>query len=257
MKTESGLESHLNQFNFSHLGIIFLSVVFLLSVLFMKKGFSFTLFESNKQNTVAKVLKAEDFVALVNQESGLAGSMLALENSEKNSDQKLALVDPNFKGEGQVAGASITAEGEAMDLSDAESVLDSGTLDQIKINVSKKSGVEAIKNYAEQVLYAESDTDALSIMQNLAGEDKASLAVGKENLLNLISYLGQIEVPAELEKFHKFKIYFYGSLLTMTDVYLGNEDPEIMGTVSEMFFATTKRIENIKNTIFEKYGVQL
>jgi hypothetical protein len=243
-------EKQKEQFNFSHLGLIALCAVFLLSVSIMKNGFSLNF--SNTKKESKKVSYTEVLAEVQAKNNSERTSQVA----SSDSNEKLALVDPNLQT-GQVAGASVGSDGQLLDLTQANESLTAENLEQLKIKINSESGAEAVKKYSENLLNLETEYGAMESISNLASQDKTVLKNTSDSLALLSAGLLNLEVPNEVATFHRLKITYYGTALAMTNYYLGAKDFENLDSLTEVFFASTEQMEKIKQEIYTKYQVSL
>ena len=223
--------------HFGHIGIIALTAFMLFAVVFMKNGFH-VLANDNASNVVQ--VSYSDVKNKVD-----ADVNRNFRTGTENSNAQLAMLDPTLN-KGAVLGASTE-----------DVVISDEALTKIKLKISNQAGSSAIKKYADNVLYVETANGATDLIMGLNSTDKNTLLSLPAQSKKLVGSLAQIEVPKELEQYHKFKMIYY---ITLGEIAKGFSEPsptENLQVASQAMFSLLEKIDTIKASIFSKYEVEI
>lgn len=243
-------------FSYGQLGAVFMCALVLGFVSLMKNGFELPW---KQEAQAVKTLTYEEARGQVLAKYGMPeenSNQYAEAEIKKSSDQ-LAMIDPSLVA-GAVLGESTGTIESMLDIPPAEQIFTEDILKQIPVNTIADGGPELVQNYADNLLEIESQYDTVGMLQVLAGgESQGALKQVSEDSLYLIANLSLMEVPKDLETYHKFKILFYGALGTAANFYDDAESTPGMDQISSELFSIKSKLDALREEVLKKYNVEL
>lgn len=230
------------QFHFGHLGIIFLSVVFLLGASWLKNPELF------------KVIKGRG-AAVAEKDKGGAPRYYAYEPSAEDSQPMVLGASTAPQGpvvindDGTVApvdfGKVLGASTQGVELS----------LDDVKVAVVPDSDA-AIKKYFEQ---SQSVEGALALGPDfasaLASNNQAKVDEQAQKIESILKDLRNLAVPSSLAKLHKLKVIQYESATVLLKNFTeADQNAEIVSESLQQFMKSQEDLDTENKIIAEKYG---
>jgi hypothetical protein len=240
-------------FNFKHLFAVGMCSVFLFGLTVMKKGF---VLPFSKEQTQTKTKLSYDEIKQKFRQQNNFATVATDKDGILNDRNALATLDPKVNG--QVAGASILAGTEALDLQGSEKeVLEA--IKNIPIKISDISTQETFFQYIEALENIEIETALAESLSAIANKnDLNNLKLASENLEKLAGHFSNVITPQEFAEYQKLKIFYFGTMKIMAENYLQNiQDENENEILSKYFFATSSLIEKQKNIIQEKFQIAL
>jgi hypothetical protein len=232
--------------HFGHLGAIALCAVFLVSITFMKNGFSL-----NSQPLVQeqpKVLTYEEARQQVLAERGSGGDLKNIDNS--TDEAQYALINPSA---GQVAGASTD-----LDFPTAEQIFTPQVLGALDLNIQSQALTqESLQSYAYAMAGLEAENNTLELLSALSSENKPALEEASFRANKIFDEMQYIPVPKGIEEYHKYKMFFYQTLGQLADVMSGKTSEDNLQQVSVQLFSLISKLDGMKADLSAKYGVKL
>ncbi len=199
---------------------------------------------------------AEDIPQLTYED--VKGEIYANYDLESNSDyakelqKQFALLDRG-QADGQVLGEAIGIG----TVPKADQVFTRELLDQVNFPMTPDNSQHSLQRYADQVLFAESQNNAIMALANLNNSDEASLRDSKEQSSRTISSLLSITVPSSLADYHRYKLIYYQNLITLADSFIsGNQDTDFQN-LAAILLSVMERLDQIRAETSTKYQVQL
>ncbi len=240
-------DSHIGGFSYWHLGLVAGLAALLVLIIVMKSGFSF--FGKKKTGEVAGVtsLTYEQVKKEVDQKSR------APQDDEALTAEVVAMLDPS-NSSGEVLGASTD---ELSNFPSIESIISDDQLRKIQIRISTESGKSAIEKYARDTVYVETKNNVLDLFASLNSEDPAVLVDSKKRAEAMVTALGGISVPKELENYHKYKSIYYVVLGRLAIALSDTGSKETLLSNTQFLFALIEKMERLKIEIQNKYGVAI
>lgn len=233
-------------FQWGHVGAIALCAIFLVSITVMKNGFSFSENNSVKQYTLS------DALSEVEKERG--GSLSPEnDNGYAEASAKLAEINPTDSS-GQVLGASTDFEKE---IQNASSLLTPGRLSQIRVSVTNNYDEGYIQRYTDYLNNIELEDGKDFIFANLNSTDVDSLNQATNLSAKIIADISSMTVPAPMEKFHKLKILYYTSLLTIMQIKAGNISTDELSNTATSLFGILDQLGSEQAALNTKYNINL
>jgi len=241
---EEDSKTHLH---FGHLGLILLCAGLLVGITFMKGGFKLSLGGEAKGAAQKYTLEqARRDVAL---ELGEGGESL----NNSNTANQLALLDLDL-AQGSVLGASTEGDGV---FPAAEEIFTPQVLDVIKLNIINENSKESIIKYARDSMLAESESGAFNLLASLNSTDSEVLLDTSSEAKKIVSSLAKIQVPGELEEYHKLKMIYYITLGDLGGGLGGASAGVDFDSAAVGFFSLADKLGKIETEIFNKYEVRL
>lgn len=234
-------------FSYSHLKAIAACAFLLLLLTFMKTGFDVKFFSAKKikHQTVLTFEQLKN--QFVNNSSGDAAFGTARE--------QLSLIDPSLNSGGEVLGLSSDTD---INLPPVEEVFTEDILKTIKIfTYPSPSTDRQIKKYSEDILLVESKHNSLGLLSSLNSGERVSLdkVISESGLI--IKSLSGIEVPKDLEKYHKYKLLYYLSMQKIAESFLQTGSENSVEDYSTIFFSIVEGMEKERSAIYKKYNIEV
>lgn len=161
----------------------------------------------------------------------------------------LTLKDEN----GQVLGDAVGLT----DIPSSEELFTPETLAQITVKTTVQTDKKAIEVYAGQVVYVESRYDVISLLSQINSDDKATVALAKEQAATIVRALNLITVPQPLVEYHRYKLMYYTSLINIGEIWLGERDANQLQVQTKILMSVMNKLESMKSQITQKYSVEL
>lgn len=239
-------------FGKSHIKLIAVSIILLVTATFMRGGFTLGKFGFSKAESAPNKLTLAEAKAQAHQ---IVAEKYGDDNSSslaEKSQAQLAEIDPNF-GQGSVLGASIGVDGNI----DISSVLNSDAISSAKINVYQTENKLQLNGYGTQLHAIEEKFGAVILLGALTTRDQASLQQAQSGYKNIISALQEMQVPAQFEEYHRMKLVYYSSLVSMADSMASEGPSEQAATATTLFFSLNEKLETLRSQLESQYGVLL
>ena len=173
------------------------------------------------------------------------------QESEAEAEAQLALLDRSLD-EGKVLGESIGIGA----IPSADQIFAREQLDTIVV-ITTSTNQASVKKYSDDVMGVEAKYDAVTLMANLNSSDVSILNSTKEQATVIIQNLKGLTVPDELADFHRYKMMYYQTLLSMADAFATNTLDTNFQNTSKILFSIMEKMEQVKSAIASKYNVAL
>lgn len=234
-------------FTKSHIATVALCAFALAGIAFMKSGFHFSF--AMKQQVAEKQFTYEMALAQVQSETGVDVSP-----TQNQDREQLAMLDSNYS-EGSVLGAS-TGTLDSV-IPDAALTLTPEVLAPIKIKLLSYTDKSSLEKYVEDVRTVEIQDGADVILANTNTDDKNILQENAKQVLPLVQDLLLVEVPKDLEEYHKLKMIYYLQLSNLSEGYAGVKNAPDPKETGMQIFSLMERLTKIQSDIETKYGVKI
>ncbi len=240
-------DSHIGGFSYWHLGLVAGLAALLVLVIVMKSGFSISGKKSSAPTDEKQKLTYDQVKKEVDQK------LQVPQEDEALTAEAVAMLDPSNSA-GEVLGASTD---ELSNFPSIESIISDDQLKQIQVRISTESGKSAIEKYARDTVYVETKNNVLDLFASLNSEDPAVLADSKKRAEAMVTALGGMSVPKELEDYHKYKSIYYVVLGRLAIALSDTGSKETLLSNTQFLFALIEKMERVKVEIQNKYGVSI
>ncbi|MBL8030485.1 MAG: hypothetical protein JNN11_04525 [Candidatus Doudnabacteria bacterium] len=240
---------HNQHFSASHLGLIFLVSVLVLSAVAFKQGFDFS-FLKKQPSKNKKAFTYED--AKAKAVADLAGNKNKQPGSELEA--QLALLDADYKS-GQVLGAATNTLDTVFD--ETATPIPAEILNSIPVLINEKNNLEGITKYISDFNDAEMEFDAIGILVALNSQEGSQVKEAHRKAEELCKVLLRIEVPSELANYHKLKMLYYVELGQLALSYANEPGAQAADSISEQIFSISNELNKEHDRIYKKFGVSI
>jgi hypothetical protein len=242
-------------FHAGHIGAVALGAAVLIFMTWMKSGFDLHL---KNHDATGPLLTYEQARAEVLAENGITNAA-TYASANASSTEQLAMLDPSL-GMGSVLGAStgtpISTDTLASEIPAAEQLLTPQILNGIPVKVLATTSQESVIQYQSDVDAVEAADNVATVMANLTSQDAKALNDTAHSIEVLLQDLLQVDVPQDLVKYHRVKLLYYNELRQLAQAYAGDQGARDSQDLGLEILSLTDYLNNLKQDIFNKYGVQ-
>ncbi len=250
----SKIKTKLNSLGFAkgHYGMIAFTVAavvmlsFIQGPLTLENLFKFQFTQADLEQDIEMSVQE----AILKAESEVPG--VSYESNEKVAEfkrEQLSLLDPSF-GEGSVLGLSTEAQ------ASIDHILSNETVNQIPINAVPDSE-KSLEEYVSKSKVIESYYGSLELLGILSTQDRAAVAKTLPYYQSIIGELQQLPVPQTLSRYHRVKLLYYTTIMTMASNVAGDANTEDRSAAGILFFEIGNELETLKLQLGQQLGVAL